>query len=121
MKNKLTFKNIHTMVGPDAEIRGDIKLKEGFIIYGKVYGSISTAGDIRIGKTGSVYGDINANNIHIGGQVFGNIRVKGRAELGKYSTLDGDLVYKILYIEQGAKFQGQCTILDEKDNHGESS
>ncbi|MBH49486.1 MAG: hypothetical protein CMG69_01880 [Candidatus Marinimicrobia bacterium] len=120
MKNKLTFKNIHTMVGPDAEIRGDIKLKEGFIIYGRVYGSISTAGDIRIGKTGSVYGDINANNIHIGGQVFGNVRVEGRAELGKYSTLDGDLIYKHLYIEQGARFQGQCTILDEKDNHGES-
>ncbi len=121
MKNKLTFKNIHTMVGPDAEIRGDIKLKEGFIIYGRVYGSISTAGDIRIGKTGSVYGDINANNIHIGGQVFGNVRVEGRAELGKYSTLDGDLIYKILYIEQGAKFQGQCTILDEKEIHRESS
>ena len=39
------------MVGPDAEIRGDINLNEGLIIYGKVYGSISSEGDIRIGKS----------------------------------------------------------------------
>ena len=116
MKNKLSFKNIHTMVGPDAEIRGDINLNEGLIIYGKVYGSISSGGDIRIGKTGKVYGDIKAHNIHVGGEVFGNVTIDDKAELGKYSTLDGDLIYKQLYIEEGAKFQGQCTILNEQDN-----
>jgi len=116
LKNKLSFKNIHTMVGPDAEIRGDINLNEGLIIYGKVYGSISSGGDIRIGKTGKVYGDIKAHNIHIGGEVFGNVTIDDKAELGKYSTLDGDLIYKQLHIEEGAKFQGQCTILNEQDN-----
>ncbi|SVB95399.1 uncharacterized protein METZ01_LOCUS248253 [marine metagenome] len=104
------------MVGPDAEIRGDINLNEGLIIYGKVYGSISSGGDIRIGKTGKVYGDIKAHNIHVGGEVFGNVTIDDKAELGKYSTLDGDLIYKQLYIEEGAKFQGQCTILNEQDN-----
>ena len=104
------------MVGPDAEIRGDINLNEGLIIYGKVYGSISSKGDVRIGKTGKVYGDIKAQNIHIGGEVFGNVTVENRAELGQYSMLDGDLIYKQLHIEQGAKFQGQCTILNEQNS-----
>ncbi len=104
------------MVGPDAEIRGDIKLDEGLIVYGKVFGSIITKGDIRIGKTGKVYGDIQASNIHIGGEIFGNVTVKNRAELGKNSVLDGDLIYKRLHIEQGAKFEGQCTILNEQDS-----
>ena len=104
------------MVGPDAELRGDINLSEGLIIYGKVYGSVSSKGNVRIGKTGKVYGDIKAQNIHIGGEVFGNVTIEDRAELGKYSTLDGDLIYKQLHIEQGAKFQGQCTILDEQDS-----
>ena len=104
------------MVGPDAEIRGDINLIEGLIIYGKVYGSISSKGHVRIGRTGKVYGDIKAQNIHIGGEVFGNVTIEDRAELGKYSTLDGDLIYKQLHIEQGAKFQGQCTILNEQDS-----
>tara|TARA_B100000470_G_C19497554_1_gene261583 strand:- start:109 stop:504 length:396 start_codon:yes stop_codon:yes gene_type:complete len=116
LKNKLSFKNIHTMVGPDAEIRGDINLNEGLIIYGKVYGSISSEGDIRIGKTGKVYGDIKAQNIHVGGEVFGNVTIEDKAELGQYSTLDGDLIYKQLLIEEGAKFQGQCTILNEQDS-----
>ncbi|SVB61139.1 uncharacterized protein METZ01_LOCUS213993 [marine metagenome] len=104
------------MVGPDAEIRGDINLNEGLIIYGKVYGSISSESDIRIGKTGKVYGDIKAQNIHIGGEVFGNVNIEDKAELGKYSTLDGDLIYKQLLIEEGAKFQGQCTLLSDQDS-----
>ena len=51
--------------------------------------------------------------IHIGGEVFGNVTIEDKAELGQYSTLDGDLIYKQLLIEEGAKFQGQCTILNE--------
>ena len=72
------------MVGPDAEIRGDINLIEGLIIYGKVYGSISSKGDVRIGKTGKVYGDIKAQNIHIGGEIFGNVTIEDRAELQQH-------------------------------------
>ena len=66
-----------------------------------------------------MYGDIKAQNIHIGGEVFGNVTIEDRAELGKYSTLDGDLIYKQLHIEEGAKFQGQCTILDEQNNRNQ--
>ena len=43
---KLKFQNVHTMVGPDAIVQGPIRLKEGIIIYGKVYGDVSTNGPI---------------------------------------------------------------------------
>ena len=42
------FKNVHTMIGPDANINGPIKLDQSIIIYGKVFGDISTRGSIRV-------------------------------------------------------------------------
>ena len=103
------------MVGTDAKIKGNIESEESLIVYGKVYGSIITKGDVRIGKSGKVFGDIEAFNIYNGGEIFGNVSAQNKAELGGCSILDGDLVYKELYIEQGAKFQGHCAILIEEN------
>ena len=40
--DKSSFKNVHTMIGPDATVHGPITLKQGLIIYGKVYGDVIT-------------------------------------------------------------------------------
>ena len=42
------------MIGPDANINGPIKLDQSIIIYGKVFGDISTRGSIRVAKDGIV-------------------------------------------------------------------
>ena len=61
----INFQNVHTMVGPDAIIQGPIRLKEGIIIYGKVYGDVSTNGPIRIVQNGLVQGDISYRKLLI--------------------------------------------------------
>ena len=48
------FKNVHTMIGPDAKIRGPINLEQGIIVYGEVIGDVITRGAIRIAKDGKV-------------------------------------------------------------------
>jgi len=108
---KINFQNMNSMVGQDAVFNGDIKLKEGIIIYGIVYGHIETQGAVRVSRTGKVQGDVNCSDIQIGGVVEGNVVVENRAVLGEASTLKGDLTYQTLIIEEGAQFEGQCIIL----------
>ena len=60
------FKNVHTMIGPDANINGPIKLDQSIIIYGKVFGDISTRGSIRVAKDGIVNGNIKCSNVVLG-------------------------------------------------------
>jgi len=110
---KINFQNMNSMVGQDAVFQGDIKLDEGIIVYGTVYGNIHTQGAVRVSRTGKVHGDITGSDIHIGGHVEGNVVVENRAVLGEASLLNGNLTYKSLIIEEGAQFQGQCIILGD--------
>ena len=85
-------KHVETMIGEDAVITGEIVLKGGAIISGKVMGSVKTSGIVRITRTGIVKGDMEAGEVMVGG------------------TVHGDIVYKQLVIEEGASFEGRCDI-----------
>ena len=110
------FKNVHTMIGPDANINGPIKLDQSIIIYGKVFGDISTRGSIRVAKDGIVNGNIKCSNVVLGGTIIGDIQSEGSVTLKKTSKLKGDIRYRKLHIEDGAKFEGQCDLTLDSDS-----
>ena len=117
---KINFQNMNSMVGQDAVFQGDIKLDEGIIVYGTVYGNIQSKGAVRVSRTGKVHGDISASDIRVGGDVEGDVVVENRAVLGEASLLNGNLTYKSLIIEEGAQFQGQCIILGSETANDDS-
>ena len=111
---KIDFKNIQTMIGAEAVVNGPIKLHGGIIVYGKVYGDIHTDGPVRITISGQVIGDVQASDAHIGGSIQGNVTVSNRIVLGRKSELKGDLIYRSLVIEDGAQFEGSCSVIGVK-------
>ena len=117
----INFQNVHTMVGPDAIIQGPIRLKEGIIIYGKVYGDVSTNGPIRIVQNGLVQGSIQGSDIRVGGTVIGDVTADGQVILGKNCVLKGDISYRKLLIEDGAQFEGKCDLVQNNDQKYQSS
>ena len=117
---KINFKNVQTMIGAKAVVNGPIKLRGGIIVYGKVYGDIHTDGPVRITISGEVIGDIQASDAHIGGSIQGNVTVSNRIVLGRKSDLKGDLIYSSLVIEDGAQFQGSCTVIGNKKSTSDS-
>tara|TARA_Y100000022_G_scaffold184075_1_gene178808 strand:+ start:1946 stop:2317 length:372 start_codon:yes stop_codon:yes gene_type:complete len=114
--SKSKFKNVHTMIGPDAKINGPITLEQGIIVYGQVYGDINTSGSIRIAREGVVNGNIKCSNIILGGTIIGHVKSKGSVILKKTSQLKGDISYRKLHIEDGAKFEGQCDLVIKHNN-----
>jgi|TARA_B100001964_G_scaffold124557_1_gene137964 cytoskeletal protein CcmA (bactofilin family) len=117
---KIDFKNVQTMIGAEAVVNGPIKLRGGIIVYGKVYGDIHTEGPVRITISGEVIGDIQASDAHIGGSIQGNVTVSNRIVLGRKSELKGDLIYHSLVIEDGAQFEGSCTVIGNKQDASDS-
>ena len=117
---KIDFKNVQTMIGAEAVVNGPIKLRGGIIVYGKVYGDIHTEGPVRITLSGEVIGDIQASDAHIGGRIQGNVTVSNRIVLGRKSELKGDLIYHSLVIEDGAQFEGSCTVIGDKQDTSDS-
>ena len=117
---KIDFKNVQTMIGAEAVVNGPIKLRGGIIVYGKVYGDIHTDGPVRITISGEVIGDVQASDAHIGGSIKGNVTVSNRIVLGRKSELKGDLIYRNLIIEDGAQFEGSCSVIGGKKETSDS-
>ena len=117
---KIDFKNVQTMIGAEAVVNGPIKLRGGIMVYGKVYGDIHTDGPVRITISGEVIGDVQASDAHIGGSIKGNVTVSNRIVLGRKSELKGDLIYRNLIIEDGAQFEGSCSVIGVKKDTSDS-
>ena len=118
---KIDFKNVQTMIGNGAVVNGPISLKGGIIIYGTVYGDIQTDGPLRITISGKVFGNVQASDAHIGGSIKGDITVANKIVLGRKSEINGDLVYSSLIIEDGAQFQGSCSVIGNEKKDIDSS
>ena len=117
---KIDFNNVQTMIGAEAVVNGPIKLRGGIIVYGKVYGDIHTDGPVRITLSGEIIGDVQASAAHIGGRIQGNVTVSNRIVLGRKSELKGDLIYHSLVREDGAQFEGSCSVIGGKKDASDS-
>ena len=102
-------KHVETMIGEDAVITGEIVLKGGAIISGKVMGNVKASGTVRVTRTGTIEGDIEAGEAIVGGTVHGNVQAV-KVVLRGDSKVHGDIIYKQLVIEEGGSFEGRCDI-----------
>ena len=96
---KNDYRDVHTMVGADAVIQGNVTCQGGVAVYGRVFGDVISEGPVRIAKGGEVHGNVQANDAQIGGSVDGNIRVENRVVLGAECSLKGDLAYRSFVLE----------------------
>ena len=108
-ENKMNNKT-SSILGPELEIHGDVKVSGSLLIYGKVFGNIHSSGTVRTASGSEVKGNITASEVTIGGKVDGDVNVDKKVTLGDSSALTGNLKAATLTIEEGAKFEGVCNM-----------
>ena len=108
-ENKMNSKT-SSILGPELEIHGDVKVSGSLLIYGKVFGNIQSNGAVRTASGSEVKGNITAKEVTIGGKVDGDVNVDKKVTLGDTSTLTGNLKAATLNIEEGAQFEGVCNM-----------
>jgi cytoskeletal protein CcmA (bactofilin family) len=112
-QSKKINNSISSILGPELKIDGDIKSKGDLLIYGEVAGNVISDGTINSAKGSVVQGNINAKNASIHGTVKGDLTIQHKVILGKESHLEGNLKAAIITIEEGAKFDGMCHMIQE--------
>ncbi len=100
--------SLDTVIGPGAELTGDVIVRAGARIDGHVKGNVSCQGELVIGKDGVVDGEVKAASAILSGRITGKLLVEGRVELSSTARMEGDVVCSKLVIEEGAFFQGHC-------------
>ncbi len=102
--------NFNTLVGSGATLDGDFNADGKVRIDGKIKGHVRINGDLIIGETALILGNISAGNVDLAGTVEGNMYCKGQLKLATTAKLTGDIQVKGLSIEEGAQFQGICSM-----------
>ena len=106
--------SISSILGPEVEIKGDVKVTGDLLIYGQVNGNIISKGSINSAKGSLIKGNISAKNATISGTVEGDLNVESKVVLGTNSYLAGNLKAAIITIEEGARFDGMCSMIKKQ-------
>ncbi len=83
-------------------------------INGKFQGSLTTKGNLIVGRNAEVNADIVGENIVISGQVKGKIKATITLKLTSGAQVNADIETAKIYIEEGAIFNGKIEMLGGK-------
>ena len=99
-----------TVIGSDAQFKGDLTFQGGVRSDGQLEGTIQTAGRVLVSKGGRLKAEVKAGSIAVEGQVDGNLHAEDRVELRATAQLRGDLKATKLLVVEGATFVGRCEV-----------
>jgi cytoskeletal protein CcmA (bactofilin family) len=99
-----------TVIGGDAQFKGELTFQGGVRIDGTFEGAITTTGKVLVSKDGRLKAEVKAGTLVVEGQIEGNVVVKDRAELRATCRLMGDLKAAKLQVLEGATFVGRCEV-----------
>ena len=102
------YGRVDSIIGSQAEVKGDIKSKDTIRIDGKIEGNISVDGDVVLGRESVINGDIAAKNIIIGGKITGNILAGEKVEVIDGGQVMGNIKSPSVTIAEGGIFEGHC-------------
>ena len=101
---------INSILGPEVEVDGNVKVVGSILIYGKVNGNVVASGTVRTAKSSHIKGNIESQDCFISGKADGDVKVEGKTTLEKNCILNGNLITAIVIIEEGATFEGICNM-----------
>jgi len=102
------------LVGVGTTIEGKIKSKGSVRIDGKLIGDVQANENLFVGESGEVDGTVTARNITIGGKLKGGVTASEKLVFESKSQVRGEIKAAKLIIDEGAVFDGKCTMADAK-------
>jgi cytoskeletal protein CcmA (bactofilin family) len=104
-----------TFIGEGTRITGDMSVEHDLRVEGSIKGAVSVGGTLVLSISGSIEGDVVSRSAALAGRLIGNIQVQEKLVLEEKSVLQGDLHARELVVQEGAIFQGNCSMESARD------
>lgn len=104
--------DLNTIIGKGSVVEGNVKVQNSMRVDGRIKGQVQASDSIVVGKEGEIEGELRVKNVIIGGRVKGKIFASGKVVLEARSTFQGELKTTKLVIDDGAVFDGTCSMSD---------
>ena len=95
-----------SIIGAGTTLRGNLDGEGSLEIYGRVEGDVNMTGEVLVGETGSVLGQISAGRVSVSGAVQGDLRGSEAVLLERGARVVGDLSAPRVGIANGALVRG---------------
>jgi len=107
-----------SIISSGVKIEGNLFSLGNVRIDGAILGNVTVNGNLTIGDSSELNGEIKATNITMSGKVIGKVNAYEKLKLESKSVLKGDLITKYLIVEEGALFEGnsQMNKTDSSEN-----
>jgi cytoskeletal protein CcmA (bactofilin family) len=103
--------NCHIGVG--SSFRGTLMIEGTLLVDGDFEGDILNCARIVVGPFGHVQADVHVREAIVAGVFDGGIQAEERILLMSGARVKGDLTASAIMIDEGVRFSGRCTMLDE--------
>ena len=110
--NQLTNGNMEaaSLIAKGTTIEGKFKSSDNVRVDGTIKGEVYCDKRLIIGATGWIEGTINTNEATVRGHIKGNLVVQGVLRLESTAKIEGTILAKILEVEEGAQYEGDCKV-----------
>ena len=98
------------IIGKGTHLEGSITTIGNLRVEGKITGGINAKAKVVLSNSSFVKGNIIAQNAEIGGGVQGTVEALELLILKPTAVIHGDIIARKLVFEEGAKFNGKCTM-----------
>jgi cytoskeletal protein CcmA (bactofilin family) len=96
-----------------SRINGKVHFESPARIDGQVEGEITAKESLTVGESAVITAQIKAAAVVIAGKVSGDINASRRIEIRPSAKVIGNLTTPVLVIQEGALFEGHCTMQAE--------
>jgi len=96
-----------------SHLKGELTFEETFRIDGKFEGKIPSGSELILGDSAEVDAEIRVERLSINGTLKGSVYASERIEIHPRARVTADLHAPVLKIEEGAFFQGSCSMAQE--------
>lgn len=99
-----------SLIGAGTRVEGSISTEGSIRIDGTMVGDVDAKANAAIGPSGVFEGNLNAKNVSLSGKLKGTITVGEKLILESKSMLQGDIKASSLVVDEGAMFDGKCSM-----------
>ncbi len=105
-----TSGDISGFLDRDVQLKGEISFKETLRIDGKFEGIIRSSKNLVVGESADVNAEVEVETLSVSGRLRGSAKASERIELFSTARVQSNLATKILVIQEGAVFEGNCSM-----------
>lgn len=109
-EKKIRPEDAETIIGAGVKVEGTFVSFGNVVVKGQVAGSFETKNDLRVENGALIEADIKAKNAYVAGEIKGNLKAEEKVDLEASAKINGDISCKILGINEGATFNGRCSM-----------